>query len=146
MIKNKVRRASVPVTELPLAGPTPPLLGRGERGHERECAPAAGGNQEAERCSRKIQRYKTRALGRLATRLAPVLLFPPSSAGVLPPPLSPTTRGGVALLSSSGGFVGHSDDEKTIQELREMLENSILSRDRAESEKTVGTWEAVAMM
>ena len=74
-----------------------------------------------------------------------ITLFPLSLAGMVPPPLSPT-RAGVDLPDPSAGFVGHSDDEKAIQELRGMLENSIVSRDRAESEKTVGAWEAVAVM
>ena len=88
-----------------------------------------------------LERYKGITLVAMLLRLATLstvgycLLF---SAGMAPPPHSPS-RGDVALFGSPGGFVGHSDDEKTIQELREMLENSMNSRDRAEAEKTVST-------
>lgn len=67
------------------------------------------------------------------------MLLPP--AGLVSRPSSP--RLGMSLLSSPAGFAVRSDDEKTIQELRDMLSTSMAIREKTEGEKMVmggGGW------
>jgi len=62
-------------------------------------------------------------------------------AGLVSRPSSP--RLGMSLLSSPAGFAVRSDDEKTIQELRDMLSTSMAIREKTEGEKMVmgsGGW------